>query len=83
MRLQPRRLLPKGTEEALEALLQALPSRLLGFSALKTHNFQEVTALCEGGYALPARPDDGEFTWKVFEKAVESSEGGSTIQKVS
>jgi len=32
-----------------------------------------VTTLCEGGYAMPARPDNGEFVWKVFERPVAES----------
>jgi len=35
---------------------------------------QEVTTLCEGGYAMPARPDDGEFVWKVYDRPIEDDE---------
>ena len=34
--------------------------------------------MCEGGYAMPARPDDGEFVWKVFERSAEKDDDDPT-----
>lgn len=41
-----------------------------------------MTVLCEGGYAQPARPNDGEFVEKIFERTVETERGESATEKV-
>jgi len=69
----------KGQKKHWKKCNKRFPHDFQARSFLNSMSFmQEVTTLCEGGYAMPARPENNDFVWKVFERPAEEDPAGAS-----